>query len=65
MEDFNLRNVRIRPIAPVFGSAHRLRRILAHFAHVVFANDDNPDLGNAIPGGIDFRAGIFAIDDAG
>lgn len=65
VEDFHLRNVRLRPVPPVFGSAHRLRRILAHFAHVVFADDHDPDLGDAIPRGVDFRAGLFAVDCAG
>lgn len=64
VEDFHLRDVRVGPVAPVFRSAHRLSRILTHFAHVVFANDDNPDLGNAIPGGVYFRTGLFAVDGA-
>lgn len=65
VEDLHLPNVRVRAVPPVLGRPHRLRRILAHLAHVVFADDDDPDLRDAVPRGVHFRAGLFAVDDAG
>ena len=65
VEHLHLRNVRVRAVSPVLGRAHRPRRILAGLAHVVFADDDDPDLRDAVPCGVHFRPGLFAVDDAG